>query len=597
MCGIIGFFGSPCPELESRYLPLLQHRGPDASGVIHGKNFSFGHTRLSILGLSDGDQPVSDAEGNVLVYNGEIYNCHQLQKEFLPTNFRSDSRILFELLKTQGHRILPRLRGMFAFAYLQGNTNTLLLARDPFGMKPLYVHRSAGVLSFSSELKALGDMGLDWDGFEEYLYFSNPLPGSTLYRNTEEVKAGEYWSFNGKSLCRNRFFQLKEIFETKISAPSELSSALETSLRAHILSDVPVGLLLSGGMDSSSLALAANKTGVPLRAYNLAYEDPDFDESPIASRLADYLGMEMEVIPFSGQSLREELEEALAAMDQPFGDPSFLPTYQLSRSVAKKGKVVLGGDGGDEIFYGYPTFQAEAFLQNTPSFLLPLIYSLSSSMGRVSSARVDLREKMLRFSWGRNLTALQRHSRYMCSGFIGDLPDDFFPAIHKKMKCLLEEEGLGESNFWEPVFFYYFRIYLANLVLVKTDRASMANSLEVRCPFLDVDFIKEVFRYPGSGFPVFEKPKQTLRNYLKDSIPAHLLHFQKKGFSTPLQLILPILEQVLMDRHNLKFPRLHSLQKTAPYWLYNMLVFLYFHPEEQAMERLRLAARRTTPGN
>ena len=426
MCGIIGFFGRHCQDLDSRYLPLLKHRGPDDSQVVHGANFSFGHTRLSVLGLDDGDQPIQDSMGNVLVYNGEIYNCHELQKEFLQTNFRSDARILFELLKQHNHRILPRLRGMFAFAFLDGTTKKGLLARDPFGMKPLFFQFKDSVLFFSSEIKAMQPLSIEWDHFEDFLYFSNPLPGETLYRDIKELKPGEYLICNGLRVDPSRYFRLWDIIERPFYKSTAFSDAIKSTLEKHTLSDVPVGLLLSSGVDSSSLALAASKANVNLSTFTMAYADPEFDESLQARKLAEHLKLEYLLIPFGSDNLREELEEALAKMDQPFGDPSFLPTYQLSRAVSKITKVVLGGDGGDELFFGYPTFQAEAYHQKLPTFLRGLFYRLAGSLGRTSTSRVDLREKMLRFSWGQNLETLGRHSRFMCSGIPSFYSQNFY---------------------------------------------------------------------------------------------------------------------------------------------------------------------------
>lgn len=592
MCGIIGFYGRQCLSLDTQYLSLLKHRGPDDAKVIHGENFSFGHSRLSILGLNDGDQPIQDSIGNVLVYNGEIYNCHELQREFLQTNFRSDARILFELLKSQGHRILPRLRGMFAFAFFDRHSKRVLLARDPFGMKPLFYRFKDSVLFFSSELKAMQPLEIDWNNFEEFLYFSNPLPGQTLYRDIHELKPGEYLTCDGHRLDHARYFRLWKIIEHPFESTTTFSEAMENTLKSHILSDVPVGLLLSSGVDSSSLALAASKANVNLSTFTMAYADPEFDESLQARKLAEHLKLEYLLIPFGSDNLREELEEALAKMDQPFGDPSFLPTYQLSRAVSKITKVVLGGDGGDELFFGYPTFQAEAYHQKLPTFLRGLFYRLAGSLGRTSTSRVDLREKMLRFSWGQNLETLERHSRFMCSGMPSFYSQNFYESIDSKMKALLKEDGLNQLGPWSETFFYYFRLYLGNLILVKTDRASMANGLEVRCPFLDIDFIQSAFAYPDSGFPVLQAPKQKLRSYLKESIPSHLLNFQKKGFSTPLQKVLPVLENIVCDHHKLHLPSLEHLRATAPYWLYNILVFLYHHPEEQALETLNRAVHK-----
>jgi asparagine synthase (glutamine-hydrolysing) len=587
MCGILGFFGSPCEEVETLLLELLHHRGPDDSAVIHNKFGSFGQTRLSILGLEEGVQPITDSLGNILVYNGEIYNCFELQKQFLKTSYGSDSRILFELLKEKGTHILSKLRGMFAFAFYDAQENSLLLSRDALGMKPLYYTRRNEGIFFSSELRPLKPLEPDFERVLEYLFWSRALPGRSLYKDVDEVLAGEWIRFKNGHQERGHFLTLEDILTAGEGKITDLETALAETTSAHLLSDVPVGLLLSGGLDSSSLALTLHLQGVKnLDCYSLGYDNPEFDESREAEALAKYLGFSFHRVPFPERNLKELLQEALGAMDQPFGDPSFIPTYVLTQAVSKEKKVVLGGDGGDEIFFGYAPFLVEGIFPRLGSVGQKLCLTLANFLGKPSRGRVDFAEKLLRFSWGKMGTVLERHSAYMASAC-----PDLHPQKARQNSLLLAKNlAMTEVDLnqpWMAVLYFYFRLYLANLVLVKTDRASMANSLEVRCPYLDLDFIAKVFQPPGSGFPVTEKPKKGLRKFLKTHLPKRYLNFKKRGFSTPLQKVLPLMKEIITDKQGKDLGIRNEHFINHPYLMYNILVYLYFHPRESIEEFLQ----------
>ncbi len=586
MCGILGVFGAPCDEIES-LISLLQHRGPDECGIIHNEMGSFGQTRLSILGLEEGSQPISDPQGNILVYNGEIYNCLELQKEFLKTDFRSDSRILFELLKKQGTSILKRLRGMFALGFYHSQDKSLILARDSFGMKPLYfTRRSQGIL-FSSELRPLKPLEPDFARVLEYLFWSRSLPGHSLYKDVDEVLPGEWVAFKGQREDREFFQTMEDILAVSTPKSHDFGTLLGETASAHLLSDVPVGLLLSGGMDSSGIALALHLQGVKtLDCYSLGFLDPEFDESREAEHLARTLGFSFYRVPFPEKNLKETLVEVLDKMDQPFGDPSFIPTYILTKAVSKEKKVVLGGDGGDEIFFGYPTFLVEGILPKLSPIGHRMLLSLAKTIGKPSRGRVGFFEKLLRFSWGKTGSVLERHSAYMASAC-----PDLYPQAARQTSLnfakTLAQKEIDLEEPWMAVVYFYFRLYLANLVLVKTDRASMANSLEVRCPYLDLEFISKVFKTPGSGFPFTEKPKAKLRKFLGSHLPPANLNFKKRGFSTPLQTVLPLLKEIISDKQG-KDPGIKDEWFSRhPYLSYNILVYLYFHPRESIEEFLR----------
>lgn len=598
MCGILGVLGRLEPALYEE-LQQLHHRGPDQEGVLDLPEIpaSLAHKRLSILGIEEGAQPIVDEQGRALVFNGEIYNCLELQREFeLTETSRSDSLILFELLCRFGVEILPRLRGMFAFCFVDSRKKNGLLVRDPFGMKPLYFRKSGDFLEFASEIRSFAERGQLCDaGVLELLYTMHPSPGGSIIQGVEELLPGQYLLWEEGKTEIQFFLSLSEILRWGNNVPAERSQArdlarqLKETSQRHLLSDVDVGLLLSGGLDSSSLLLALHENSQKLDCFSLGFDDPEFDESSLASELASAADYPFHRIPFEEIDLNK-LDEILSRMDGPFADPSFLPTYLLCEGVSKTHKVVLGGDGGDEIFYGYPTFQAQAILTRIPGWIQRLLMSFGSIAGKTSEGRIGFREKIYRLSFAQSENSFERHQAWMGTSHPRYFPEVIRSRMLERLASQAESEGMEPEDPWDFVFYFYFRFYLASQVLVKSDRASMAHSLELRCPYLDVDFVGDCFQKPSSSFPFFQKPKQELRKvYLKglNKLKMNSPSLKKRGFSVPLQKVLPMIEKLVTQRHGLDLSPYREVYRSWPHFAYSCLVFLYHFPSEIAVKELK----------
>lgn len=596
MCGILGVLGRLEPALYDE-LQQLHHRGPDQEGVLDLPEIpaSLAHKRLSILGIEEGAQPIVDDQGRALVFNGEIYNCLELQREFeLNESSRSDSLILFELLCRFGVEILPRLRGMFAFCFVDSRRKTGLLVRDPFGMKPLYFRKSGEFLEFASEVRSFAKKGqLCESGVLELLYTMHPSPGSSVFKGVEELLPGQYlfWE-NGKSEIQF-FLSLSEILHWGANQSTgndqDLAKQLKETSQRHLLSDVDVGLLLSGGLDSSSLLLGLHENSQKLDCFSLGFDDPEFDESSLASELANAVGYPFHRIPFEEIDLNK-LDEILSKMDGPFADPSFLPTYLLCEGVSRTHKVVLGGDGGDEIFYGYPTFQAQAILAKLPGWIQSLLMSFGSITGKTSEGRIGFREKIYRLSFAQSENSLERHQAWMGTSHPRYFPEVVRSKMLAKLASQAESEGMDPEDPWDFVFYFYFRFYLASQVLIKSDRASMAHSLELRCPYLDVDFVRACFQKPNSTFPVLQKPKQELRKFYLNRLSKLRMNspsLKKRGFSVPLQKVLPMIEELIRQRHGLDLTPYRKVYSTWPHFAYSCLIFLYHFPSDLVIKELK----------
>ncbi|MCJ8345540.1 asparagine synthase-related protein, partial [bacterium] len=439
---------------------------------------------------------------------------------------------------------------MFAFAFYEKSSDKTYLARDPFGMKPLFYSMDQETLNFCSEFLPLQKMlgtDLSKSAFYDYLQLGSSIGSESLDQKIFQVLPGQILIYDKGKIQLQDYLSLKEILrsESKLS----FSKSWDQTCLRHMISDVDVGLMLSGGMDSTSIALSLKNSGTKkLDCYSLAFSDQAFDESHQAKELAKHLGFQHYSVDFPKRDFIDHLGEALSHLDGPFGDASFIPTYFLCKEITKDKKVVLSGDGGDEVFFGYPTFMASRVQNSLPLFLQKLLARSFQNIKVDTQSRVNFLEKLQRFSWGMGHSSSTRHLAYMNS----INPSEFREYFEKSSQKLLSSFDLSEKDQdWYSAFVYYFRQYLANQVLMKTDRASMACSLEVRCPFLDIDFIENNFSYPSKYFPVFESNKQVIKNYLKQNLPKPLLHFQKKGFSAPLHHILPSLKALVERKHGL----------------------------------------------
>jgi asparagine synthase (glutamine-hydrolysing) len=545
ICGIASRAGAPDLDRLAAMTTSLVHRGPDSGGEYVGDAVALAARRLSIIDLAGGDQPMRSAGGTtVVVQNGEIYNYPELRHELERAGrvFRTscDTEVHLHLYELYGPEYVRRLRGMFAVAVWDSATRRLVLARDRFGIKPLYYRDTGETLEFASELRALPRGEVDLDALEAFLAFNSiPAPYS-IFRDTRKLPAGHLlvWEEHGgvelSRYARPGPVPVEELRGAdEAELVEELRARLRDSVRAHLLADVPVGVLLSGGVDSAVLAaLAAQETSDALHTFTIGFAERSFDERVDARLVVERYGTnhhELLVQP-DPTILLPALAEAF---DEPFADSSALPTYLVSSLAAEHVKVALSGEGGDELFGGYYTYAADLLadrLAPLAGIARPLVERLPSS-----SAKASFDYKAKRFVRAAQLPPLERHHGWK---------EIFSPDARAEL--------LGRRSAFDPVDLYRaryaetegadplarlqdvdFGIYLVDDLLVKTDRASMAHSLEARVPFLDSVVTNFAFALPAKHKVRGLSKKVLLRKAAAPLLPREIVHGRKRGFSIP----------------------------------------------------------------
>jgi asparagine synthase (glutamine-hydrolysing) len=544
ICGIASTRGHADPELLAAMSRTLAHRGPDSSGEHADGPVALAARRLSIIDLDTGDQPVGNEDGTIhVVQNGELYNYRELRRELERAGHRftthGDTEVLVHLYEEHGERFVTRLRGMFAVALWDARRRRLVLARDRFGIKPLYYREAGGELQFASELRALPRGEIDLDAVEAFLAFNSIPAPLTIFRESRKLPPGHLLVWEDGATRLDRFArptpaQARDVrVDDEAELVEELRGRVRDSVRAHLVSDVPVGVLLSGGVDSSFLAaLAAEETGEPLRTFSIGFEERSFDELADARLVAErYATRHRELVLRPDAAL---LLPALAeAFDEPFADSSALPTYLVSRLAAEDVKVALSGEGGDELFGGYYTYAADllaARVGGLARLARPLVELLPSSSARAS---VDYRAK--RFVRAAHLPPLERHHGWK-EIFSADARAELtgrhasFDPVDLLRARYAETEGAPELARLQDVDL---GTYLVDDLLVKTDRASMAHSLEARVPYLDTVVTNLALALPDRAKLRGLAKKVLLRKAAEPFLPRRVVHGKKRGFSIP----------------------------------------------------------------
>jgi asparagine synthase (glutamine-hydrolysing) len=551
MCGICGLVALDGSEVDATPLAAmsesLRHRGPDSEGSVVDGPVALAARRLSIIDLEGGDQPVGNEDGSVkVVQNGEIYNYRELRAGLERRGHRfstqSDTEVLVHLYEEHGPAFVRELRGMFALALWDSRQRRLVLARDRFGIKPLYYGSEGGLLSFASELKALPRGEVDLDALEAFLTFNSIPAPLSIWRGTLKLPAGHLLVWESKGEPRLERFarpapvpadEVREGKESELA--EELRARLRDSVRAHLVADVPVGILLSGGVDSGALAaLAALESGERVQTFSIGFEEGSFDELSEARKVAKRYDTDHHELVLKPDAA-ELLPKLAAAFDEPFADSSALPTYLVSDLASRHVKVALSGEGGDELFGGYYTYVADLLAPRVgplAGVIRPLVEALPSSSGRTS---FDYKAK--RFVRAAHLPPLERHHAWkeilspearaelLAPGRRGSAdPLDAYRARYEETEgaeplARLQDVDLG--------------IYLVDDLLVKTDRASMAHSLEARVPYLD-----EVVAGFALALPTRLKvrglaKKRLLRKAVAPLLPHSVVYGKKRGFSIP----------------------------------------------------------------
>jgi asparagine synthase (glutamine-hydrolysing) len=552
ICGIVDLRGEPIDQgaLAAMNAELV-HRGPDDAGTLVDGAVGLAMRRLSIIDLEGGHQPIANEDGTIhVVQNGEIYNFAELRAELEEQGHRfrtdhSDTEVLVHLYEEHGTHFAAKLRGMFAVAIWDAPRNRVVVVRDRFGIKPLYWSAAGGVLSFASELKALVkrpgfSREIDLEALEAYLAL-NWVPGPlTIYKDARKLAPGHVLVVENGAHTIERYARPAPASRDELRGESfdelaaELRERLRDSVRAHLVADVPVGVLLSGGVDSSAIAaLAAGEVSGRLRTFSIGFEEAGFNELDRARLVAQRYDTDHHELVLRPNAV-DLLPKVVAAYDEPFADSSSLPTYLVNELAARDVKVALAGEGGDELFAGYFTYAADRIaprLGPVAAAFRPLIDRLPSSSG---AARLD--DKAKRFAAMATKSPLERHVGW--TEVLG-------PEVRRE---LLD----GRATGFDPLTLYRARfaetegaelitrlqdvdlgINLVDDQLVKTDRASMAHSLEARVPFLDPVVADFAFSTPRVHKLRGLQKKRLLRAAAAPVIPAEILQAPKQGFSIP----------------------------------------------------------------
>ena len=564
MCGIVGCSlppGSPASTLDLRAaLAVLALRGPDGRGTWEGDRTVFGHTRLSIIDLSTGDQPMANEDGSLgVVFNGEIYNYRELQgdlrKQGHVLRTTSDTEVILHLYEEYGTGCLGHLRGMFAFALWDSKQKLLFLARDRMGVKPLVYHEGAGGFFFASEIQALFAMhhGLPKDcdlaaidAFLTLQYIPSP---STGFRFVRKLPPAHYMIVrNGKVERIERYWDIPYGAPCGLSFPdacAQLQEILLEATRIRLRSDVPLGAFLSGGVDSSIVIAAMSRlAGSPVRTFTVGFGVRGYDETERAREVAGLVGTDHTEFQVEGD-VKELLPRAARAFGEPFGDSSIVPTYYIAEATAKHVKVALTGDGGDETFAGYKRFRQLSFLDRMERFRLGSAWGLARRAGLVAERIANPRRRNRRFPVTRMDMALSLRGSDRYARFV-----DIFDGAEKEMLY----GHLLRENRWDAAEYYGRRLgraagldgylyaeqtgFLPEDVLFKVDICSMMNSLECRSPLLDHKLVEFAASLPASYKLRGREGKHILKETFRDWFPRGFFRGPKVGFAAPTHVWL-----------------------------------------------------------
>jgi asparagine synthase (glutamine-hydrolysing) len=563
MCGICGFCSSDEKPVDLNILKkmtrTLQHRGPDDEGHYTGEGVALGHRRLSIIDLDTGKQPIHNEDKTVyVVFNGEIYNFPELKKELEKKGHRfytkTDTEVLAHLYEEKGERCVESLTGMFAFAIWDGKKRKLLLARDRIGIKPLYYSYIGKTFAFASEPKALLQLPwitgrLDPQGLSHYLSYDFIPAPFCIYEDIRKVPPGYQVTYQDGDLRCECYWDLDltDRFNGNVDE-EELCELIWGEfcrvVKTHLISDVPLGVLLSGGIDSTSVLAALRYQGVDdVKTFSIGFDDPSFDESRYFRRAASFFETEHHEEVLAPQKLIEIIPEVASILDEPLADASIMPTYLLSRFTKGHVKVALGGDGGDELFAGYPTYQAfllARYYEKLPQVIRSLAEAVVKRLP-VSFDNMSLDFRAKKFINSVAYTPVERHYSWMgtfppdekekllTSGMKRKLKNlDSFNVLYEYIRDKIFSSELGKLLYLDT------KLYLQDGVLAKVDRASMAHGLEVRVPFLDHRFVELVTGIPETlklkGFTTKYLWKKAIRGRIPDEIGKR----GKKGFGIPI---------------------------------------------------------------
>jgi len=559
MCGLAGFAGKGNEGDLRRMIAKLRHRGPDNEQVIVRDGVGFGHARLSIIDPApEANQPFFSADGKLMIiFNGEIYNFLELRERLEVSNsqrFRtsSDTEVILALYAIHGEDLLQHLSGMFAFAIYDFEKRKLVVARDRLGEKPLYYAHEGDTVVFGSEIKALlphpaVSRDIDLQGLHQYLTFDYVPGPRSIFGKIHKLEPGSYFVFQDGQLKNKKYWDIR-FGQSTLSfeeATHEFSRRLEESVAGKLISDVPLGFFLSGGIDSSTVAYFAQKnSSTRIRTFSVGFENASYDESAYARQVAEQLGSLHTSEVLTEKEAVELIPGIAQQVDEPFADPSIIPTYLLARFTRKNVTVALGGDGSDELLAGYPTFIADRFVRPARALgsVARLALKSAAALMPVSDENIGTDFKVAQFLKGLGVSEDYTHPLWL-SSFTPQMTRELWqPSIYKQLSSpdylepvdrIFQSRGDVTGRFHRDALVYC-KTYLPDDILFKVDRASMLTSLEVRAPFLDhtlVDFLTSLPEgYKRQGI----NTKRILKAAMRGKLPDNIIGRPKKGFGIPL---------------------------------------------------------------
>jgi asparagine synthase (glutamine-hydrolysing) len=566
MCGIAGIVerdpARPVSPAElARMVDTLRHRGPDDEGARVGSGVGLGMRRLSIIDVEGGRQPFSSEDDRIqLVANGEIYNHAPLRAELIAKGHRfrsrSDIEVILHGYEEFGIEVLGRLRGMFAFALWDGPKRRFFAARDRAGEKPLYYAQTPTRLLFGSEIKALlvqaeVSREVDLEALDQFLTYEYVLTPRTMFSDVRTVPPAHYLIYERGAVKVERYWDVASVTArdwTEDDAAAALRETLARAVSGQMMSDVPLGAFLSGGIDSSAIvglmSEAAGGTG-PVNTFSMGFEAASYNELPYAKEVATRFGTnhrEGMVNP----DLSDLFERLVTHFDQPFADVSLFPTYLVSQSAREHVTVALSGDGGDELFGGYDTYQAEALARRigtvVPDVALPWLAAamavlppsdkkkgLINTVRRFTQGLASAPSEIAHYRWMTFCDAGAKRRLYAPALQSALVNSDVYAPIRRHLRGAHTDDRLNRQLYAD------LQVYLNDDILVKVDRMSMATSLETRAPFLDMDVMELAFSMPGHLKIRNGERKHVLKRAMGDLLPESVLTRPKEGFSIPMK--------------------------------------------------------------
>jgi len=567
MCGIAGYFGFPPLIKDNFACDALSHRGPDDSGVFVDphKGVHLFHTRLSIQDLTlNGHQPmVSDDGSKVLVFNGEIYNFIELREELLAKGVcfkgNSDTEVLLHLYEAEGESMLARLNGIFSFAIWDAQLNMLLIVRDPLGVKPLYYVQETKFFAFASEIKALlpwinAGSDLDEKAIHSYLTFLWCPGKRTPFQNVRKVMPGEAIEIQDTQVKRRWFWSKLPIFHSKKTLDMNRGDAisgtrkyLKEAVVRQMVADVPVGAFLSGGLDSSAIVAFAREYNESIKCFTIeangGQETGVTDDLPYARRVAQHLGVHLEVVPIDASLMAGDLERMVWQLDEPLADPAALNVLYISKLAREQGiKVLLSGSGGDDLFTGYRRHQA-LMLEHWWSWMPLSVRSMLTKLSDKIDNRSVLGRRVAKLFSGADLDGDARLINYFRWAKRADLEGLYTKEFRAKLCGWPVETEMVEflhdlpadTSSLERLLALEQRFFLADHNLLYTDKMSMAVGVEVRVPFLDKDLVEFASNVPNRFKQRGKHGKWVLKKAMEPYLPQDVIYRPKSGFGAPVR--------------------------------------------------------------